>query len=219
MRPLGARIARLDSAIFGRLADQYLSLLADEVRGSTSVLDVGCGEASPLSRIGFRIPHSVGVDGHAPTLAACEAAGIHDEHVLLDVRALAERFGPDSFDCVVALDVLEHLPRRDGLDLLTTMERIATRKVVVFTPNGFLPQRPDDLNPMQQHLSGWTPEDLATRGFAITGVNGLKPLRTEHAKIAWRPEALWRRASWLSNPVVARRPSLAFQLLCVKELS
>lgn len=100
----------------------------------TSILDVGCGEDSPLRLFAHR-SYRVGVDAHQPALERSRATGIHDEYLLGDVTTLEEMFEPGSFDAVVAFDVLEHLEQQDGLDLLRSMERIATRRVVVLTPN------------------------------------------------------------------------------------
>ena len=60
---------------------------------------------------------------------------------------LAELFPPTSFDVVVAVDVLEHLERTDGFDLLEAMEQLARQRVVVFTPNGFVAQGAREGNP------------------------------------------------------------------------
>ena len=117
------------------------------------------------------------------------------------------------------MDVIEHLHEPDALALLADCERIARRRVVVFTPNGFLPQGDFRGNPHQVHVSGWSAERLRGLGFRVVGIHGWKPLRTSHARISWRPDWLWRRVSRLSQPLVAGRPELAFQLLCTKDVS
>jgi hypothetical protein len=71
------------------------------------------------------------------------------------------------------------------------MERIARDKIIVFTPNGFLPQDPWDGNPMQEHLCGWSVEDFRSRAYRVEGVLGWKALRGDlHApRLALRPLA------------------------------
>lgn len=79
---------------------------------------------------------------------------------------------PDrSVDSVVALDVIEHLKRREGRRLLVEAVRVARRQVVIFTPLGFLPQSysKDEFDAWgmggtrwQIHRSGWWPEDFPT---------------------------------------------------------
>jgi hypothetical protein len=181
-----------------------------------SVLDVGCGENARLIRLVPGIPYSLGVDARIPDPAS--DGRMHSEYRQLDVRSLSEHIPPGSFDCVVALDVIEHLGRDEGVQLLGSMESIATRRVIVFTPNGFLPQPPEPDNPYQEHLSGWTATDFERRGYRVVGINGWKPLRGPYASIRWRPRGLWRRLSQLTEPLVASDPRRAFQLLCVKDV-
>jgi hypothetical protein len=182
------------------------------VAGASSILDVGCGREGWLASwigTGSRL---VGVDlvGEAP-------AG-YDEFIRLDIRKLDERFGEDEFDCTVALDVVEHLAKDAGWKLLADLERIARRRVVIFTPNGFLPQDPYDGNPHQAHLSGWTVDEMRGLGYKVLGINGWRPLRTERAEFRFRPTPLVARISLLTQPLVTQRPRHAFQLLCVKDL-
>jgi hypothetical protein len=180
--------------------------------GASSVLDVGCGrEGRLVSWIGAR-SQLVGVDlvGDAPPG--------YDEFIQLDIRDLSERFGEDEFDCAVALDVVEHLSKDAGRKLLADLERVARRRVVIFTPNGFLPQEPYDDNPHQAHLSGWTVDEMRDLGYKVVGINGWRPLRTERAEFRFRPTALVARMSFLTQPLVAQRPRHAFQLLCIKDL-
>ena len=69
-------------------------------------------------------------------------------------------FDSCSFDCVTALDVIEHIKKAEGLRLLEDMERIAKKRIVVFTPNGFLPQSVHNNNPLQIHKSGWKVKEM-----------------------------------------------------------
>src|SRR5262249_18496684 len=100
--------------------------------------------------------HAVGVDAYEPAVEESRARGIHDEYRVADVRSIGELFDARSFDAVLAVDLIEHLEEADGLALLAAMERIARKRVVVFTPNGFLPQGAREGNPWQVHRSGWS---------------------------------------------------------------
>jgi ubiquinone/menaquinone biosynthesis C-methylase UbiE len=183
------------------------------------LLDVGCGERSPLHLFSREIPRTVGVDAHGPSLEASRRAGIHTDYVQTDVTGIGERFEPRSFDCVVLLDVIEHLSKEDGERMLEAMERIARRKVIVFTPNGLLPQPPEPGNPLQEHISGWTAEEMRRRGYEVTGIAGWKPLRGPYVKPRWRPHAAWERIALLTERRYESRPDDAFQILCVKRLA
>lgn len=196
--------------------ERYYTLLRREVAGYGSLLDVGCGFHSPVRRFRDAVPVRVGIDGFRPAIEASRAAGIHTHYVEADVRSLGQHFPPRSFDVVLASDLIEHLTKEDGLALLAAMERIARHKVIVFTPNGFVPQTAYQSNELQEHLSGWEPGEMRLRGYRVVGVNGWKPIFGERAQIRWRPKWVGRLAAALSRPIIYRRPELAFQILCVK---
>lgn len=73
-----------------------------------------------------------------------------------------------SVDTVFLLDVIEHLDKAQGRELLAWAEKIARCQVVVFTPLGFVKQEhPDGKDAWgmggggwQEHKSGWVPEDF-----------------------------------------------------------
>ena len=158
------------------------------------------------------------MDAFPEAIEASRKRGSHDELIELNVRRLGERFSPRTFDAVVAVDLLEHLERSEGLELLTEMERIARQRTVVFTPNGYVEQGARGANPFQVHRSGWSASDLGSLGYRVTGVHGLRLLRGEEASIRFRPERAWSLAADLTQPVVRRLPRLAFHLLAVKEV-
>lgn len=217
-RPLSV-LRRIDDAMFGSLRTEFVRLLGAELTDPTAtILDVGCGARSPLGGVEKRWLTSVGVDVHLPSLRSSARSQLHEAHVAADIRQLEDVFKPKSFDILIALDVIEHLPKDDGLRLLRAMDALARRKVIVFTPSGFLAQAPYDDNPFQEHVSGWSAAEMREHGFTVVGVNGWKPLRTERAAYAYRPYTLAARLSWLSQPLVRTRPHRAFQLLCVKKL-
>lgn len=213
-------IRSFDRALFGGFQHQYRRLLTRELTDCGRILDVGCGRDSPIRWISDSQGYdfTVGVDISEADLNESRRLGIHDCLVVLDISTLGRAFKSRSFDCVLASDVIEHLEKEQGLRLLDDMERVARRHVVVFTPNGFLEQPPDEDNPWQEHRSGWTVSEFRDRGYRVLGVNGWRPLRTMYAEIAFRPAKLWHRISLLTQPLAQRYPTLAFQLLAVKDL-
>lgn len=190
--------------------------LRRQLRDCRTVLDLGCGTCSPMRLVNG--PHLVGVDGHEPSLRQAQSRGTHDEYHLADVRRAGELFGERRFDACVALDVIEHLPKADGWQLLEVMERLATRRVIVVTPNGFVPQHSRD-GDLQEHLSGWLPEEFRGRGYAVLGLNGPKALRGEYAALRYRPKVFWGLVSFLAHCLYTRRHAeRAFTLFCVRKL-
>jgi SAM-dependent methyltransferase len=212
------RLRGVDTRLF-QSGDRFDVLLREWLlTDCRSVLDVGCGEKGTLVRRVPGIEYAFGVDLKIPS----EDADVprHAAYRELDVRSIASHFEPRSFDCVIALDLIEHLTRTDGERLLDGMERIARKRVIVFTPNGFLHQPPAPDNPYQEHLSGWRIRDFKRRGYDVVGINGWRRLRGPYARLRWcRPEPLWWRLSNFSQLLVESHPRWAFQLLCRKEIS
>ena len=217
---VGHLLRKWDARLFGVDYEQYHRVLKRLVLDGRceSLLDVGCGANSPVGRFAAQIPRRVGVDTHLPSIEQSRNAGIHSEYVISNVLEIGEKFAVDSFDCVTLLEVIEHLPREAGEQLLAQCERIARLRVVVSCPNGFLFQPPTPDNPFQEHISGWSAEDFRSRGYEVIGVSGWKPLRGPLMRPRWRPHAVFRRLSLLTERFVETRPDQAFQILCVKKI-
>lgn len=60
-------------------------------------------------------------------------------------------------DTVFLMDVIEHLPKQEGVSLLKETEGLVKKQIVVFTPLGFMEQDDGEWN---THRSGWLPEDF-----------------------------------------------------------
>jgi len=160
-----------------------------------------------------------GVDGYAPALEQARVLGTHDEYVTGDVRTILQLFAEKRFDGCVALDVIEHLPKPDGLRLLKEMEALARKKVIFFTPNGFMPQKSKD-GDLQEHLSGWTADEMRSRGYRVLGMYGPKWIRGEYANVKYRPRALWVLISISCHYLRTRRhPEKAAAIYCVRDLT
>ena len=193
-----------------------LGELRSTLRGSQTVLDVGCGNGSPL-RFLPKV-HLVGLEGYAPAVEEARRARTHDEYFAGDVKQLGDLFPSRRFDACIALDVIEHLQKEDGWRMLADMERLATRRVIVFTPNGFIPQRRQQ-GDLQEHLSGWTAEEMRQRGYRVLGMYGLKSLRGEYHRVKYQPRVFWVLVSMLTHYFYTRtRPEKAAAIYCVKDL-
>ena len=219
MARLRTRLVRpLDQRFFNPLANRYFDVLRQEILEGKTVLDVGCG-SSPVLMADIHPKRFVGIDVHIPSLRQARDRWPNAMFVAASAREIRALFKPKSFEVVVALDFIEHLPKDQGLAFLDLAERLASERVVIFTPNGFLKQEPYDGNPWQEHLSGYTVEEMRARGYRVIGINGLKQLRGERAKPRFRPYWVFKLLSLLTVPVVEERPHLAFQLLCVLDLT
>jgi SAM-dependent methyltransferase len=211
-------LTKLQEIYRARQLTHYEIELAKAVGACQSLLDVGCGSGSPIKSFSHKM-HCVGVDAFAPSIEKSEKQGIHKEYHEMKVLDIGKKFGPGSFDCVLATDLIEHLSKEDGIKLIEMMERIAKKTVIIFTPNGYLPQGKYENNPWQVHLSGWTAEEMVGRGYRVIGISGWKPLKGEYAEVRFWPKLFWNNLSEFSQLFVRNRPEHAFHLLCVKTIS
>ena len=208
----------MNNSLFTRWLNPFYTELDNAIGCAESLLDIGCGTATPLAKLSTRPRLLVGVDGFQPSIDISRANHLHDDYVKCDLLDIDTHFTPDSFDVTVALDVIEHFSKDDGLRLLQKMEAIAKQRVLIFTPNGFLPQNEHSGNILQRHLSGWSAREMEDMGYRVIGINGWKPLLGEFALPKLRPVKLWTLISRFSQPLVRNHPQHAFALLCVKEL-
>lgn len=193
----------------------YRLWLRKVLAGAEQVLEVGCGKSPNLLWIGVK--NSVGIDGFEPYLEVARAEKLHEKLVLGDVRELEKYFRSGQFDVVIALDVIEHLTKEDGLRMLKSMEAVARQKVVIFTPSGFLPQHSFENNDLQEHLSGWEAGEMKALGYQVTGLLGPKKLRGEMHVLKGRPKFFWGLVSILCHTFWTRwHPAQAAAILCVK---
>jgi len=198
---------------------KFVPNLQKEILGvSLTVLDLGCGKSSPLKFFSADLKYSLGVDSFGSYLEESKKQGIHSDYLQADIFSACEKMADKSFDCVIALDLIEHLTKNQGLKLIREMERLARRKIIIYTPNGFFSQEDFDYNQAQKHLTGWTVEELKNSGFKVKGMSGLKYFRRGFMGKALRPKIFWQFLASASQPLVFFIPQLSHQLLCIKVL-
>ena len=210
------------SPLFERMFHTLSYCLRTELKDCQTVLDLGCGWSSPL-QFCKNIDFSVGVEAYKPYLDKSMRSGIHSKYMNKSIESVS--FPERSFDAVILIEVLEHLPNKVGKRILANAERWAKKKVIVTSPNGFIEQKSYDRNPLQRHLSGWNALTMKELGFQSKGLQGLKILRqpdSHHGKltdtIRFRPRLFWFAVSALSQLLTYYTPSLAFDLFSVKKL-
>ncbi len=155
-----------------------------------SVLDVGTGLMRSLGEL--PCPVKIGLDAHRPYLTHREIAGA----VPINAHALEiERlFVPGAVDLVTLIDVIEHFPPEDAVEVLRQAETVARRRVVLFTPRGRFPQAGHDLfglggEELQQHRSTWEPGDLVELGYRVAVLTDFHDARNEAFVKAFGPDA------------------------------
>lgn len=188
-----------------------------------TALDIGCGYSSLLSRFRPAIK-TVGLDASQEVLDKARAQGQHDDYILADISALEpgtilERTGGRLFDLVTLIDLIEHLPKRQGFELLEKCEQLSSKYIIVNTPNGFLEQGPEFGNKFQRHLSGWFPHDFEGLGYSVYGTFGTKFLRgyggLPRYHFPGADQCDWLLAALLRTE---RRIRWAFSLIAIKDI-
>jgi hypothetical protein len=200
-----------------RLHKQYITLLERELEDCRVALDLGCGERPFLWEC-EALENVIGVDG---SRRACLGARETPKYESVVQSCLPELpFRERSVDVVTLLQIVEHLPKPVASDLIAAAERVARRKVIITTPNGFVRQEAYDDNPFQEHLSGWSIDDLRQRGYKVLGMEGPKMARRrESAEVLFPQRFLSVFISFgLCEGYLENRPQHAFQLFAVKSV-
>lgn len=144
-------------------------LIGRDVAPSDTVLDLGCGILQATDRLGSC---HLAVDCFDAYLDKIKGSGPTLKWNLRDV-ALGLPFPRRSYDHVLLLDVLEHLGEHYHACLLGEAEAIARKRVVVFSPDGMMPQEAWDAwglghNPLQAHVSAVHADAFRQRGYEVS---------------------------------------------------
>lgn len=196
----------------------FFSRLQEEVGNSKSVLDVGCGNNSPVGHL-KKTFYSEGIDIFPRCIQISRKNRYHDSYRLGDVRKLSKYYKNKSFDTLISIDVIEHLTKSESLKMISQMEKMARKKVILMTPKGYIDQGAYDGNPYQVHHSGWTKKDLQDLGYKVYGLRGFKYLRNDAATIRFSPWIFWGFLSFITEVLLYPFPDLSFQLFAVKSVT
>ena len=205
--------------------------LRNLVSDSWSVLDIGCGPNPPVLTY-VNPANYVGIDAYQFSIdrLLVEPSFVRlksKEAICSEIQSLD--FDKNQFDAVLLVDVIEHLDKHEGTELLRKAIGWARLAVYVSTPNGFLEQKPYDSNNYQVHLSGWNKKDFVELGFnRIRGGGGPKfmrrtemdPLQWSHTgsgSIRFRPKIIWSILSAVFQSFYFWIPNKSFQLYAVYE--
>jgi SAM-dependent methyltransferase len=150
------------------------------------ILDVGCGfgKWGSLCATNYwetinpdrgKMMEIVGCEGYLPNVEMAQRNGYYTDCVHLKFPPLP--FEDSSFDTVLMIEIIEHLPDAEAERLIAEAKRIARKRIVLSTPNF-----PDfrkahasvtGLNDLDSHLSYWSRSRLRKLGFIVRGT-GLK---------------------------------------------
>lgn len=133
-----------------------------------SVMDVGCGTGKYLRMLAA--PTVIGIDAHLPTIAHAKSVCPTADLRLLDMRDL-HVFKDDTVECIVAMDIIEHVIKDEAFLVLKEFERVASKCIFLFVPTGNHPQAGDATNLgnfyWQVHRSTWHSDEFKALGYEI----------------------------------------------------
>lgn len=147
---------------------QALKTVQEKIIQTDTVLDIGCG-IRPQTYV-HAIRH-VCIEPHKPYIERLRKESEDDpQYIILNCAWLpgVYLFTDKSFDTVFIIDMIEHIEKESGHQLVKQAERLARKQIVIFTPLGFMEQTHQDGRDRwgmdggfwQTHRSGWTPEDF-----------------------------------------------------------
>lgn len=175
-------------------------------KSTSSMLDIGpfWGAVGRLLRMrGKKRYFLVGMDVNYSYLTYCKKKGLYDGLVLADGRYMP--FRSDSFDVILALEVIEHLTKDEGMEFLKDLDRVNRRQVIISTPIGFT-EMYDYHSESQKHLSGWFPSEFQRIEYKVRGSYGIRFFP--------RDLAYWISYLW---PLDYYFPQCAYNMICVKK--
>lgn len=146
-------------------------LIYAATKNGESLLSLGCGIGLELQSLGTADITAVDI---APQYlevvpAFCSGAKLIQD----DVTDYIESQPDKSVDVISLVDVLEHLTKVRGRSTLENCKRVAKRRVIVFTQDGYVKNEPHNAwgikgaDKHQKHLSGWTQKELEKLGFTL----------------------------------------------------
>jgi SAM-dependent methyltransferase len=214
---------------FGRIFHTLIYCLQKELKNCKSVLDLGCGLMSPIIYC-KEIEYSIGVEIYKPYLDESKKKKIHTEY--LNKRIEEIMFPDNSFDSVLLIEVLEHLNKETGIEILKKIEKIARKKIIITTPGGYFSQNEVDKNPFQKHLSGWSINDFKKYGYKCRGLAGLRffyknennveslisnTADNDYLNIKYKPKKLFYLINSFFQIFSYYFPKKSFEIMAVKE--
>ena len=190
-----------------------------------TILDLGCGDGTLMeSLLDGEDWEITGVELHQETYKKAKQKGIYKDVYNTDVVNLNRKIKSKKYDVVFSSQILEHLSKRNGRKALEVWERLASKKLIITTPVGFVEfdpiEKKEDNNPLQKHLSGWEPEELRQLGFKVYG-QGLKLIYGKHGLARLNPPLflLWSALGLIFSPLVYFFPRLGTYMFAAKVIN
>lgn len=203
----------------------YMKLLRDLVGEAKTILDLGCEDGRLLTLLSEGKNWKVtGVDIFQKNVNRAAKRKIYVKVIKGDIVEISKKLIREKkkFDVVFCSQVIEHIDRKKGEELLSMVDKLAGKRIIMGTPRGFMEQPHAFLgdNPHQVHKSGWSEDDFRKRGYKVYGI-GFGPVWSEEGlgRTYSKPVAVLASIiSYVFSPIVYYFPFLAAGILCTKEI-
>lgn len=106
-------------------------LVQEEIKKEDSVISLGCGILQEID--GLKCKSFKGIDIYEPYIKKVKEKGYDIE--LQDITKM--KYSENSYDIVLALDIIEHLKFIDVKKLIPLFKKMAKKKVIIYTPSKF----------------------------------------------------------------------------------
>jgi SAM-dependent methyltransferase len=177
-RPKGAKGEELitddmRSKLLPLLPTSTTSLLRQSIRRiecirAYDILDIGCGDGERIELIDPAARYrTVGIDLSASRLIKAKRRGVYKDCVACDANHIP--FIERSFTTVLCAHTIEHLEKESGVALISRLQEMADRQVIITTPVGYLSVDEFVEDPLMKHKSGYTPKEMRSMGFCVRG--------------------------------------------------
>ncbi|MBS0290028.1 MAG: glycosyltransferase [Proteobacteria bacterium] len=135
---------------------------------SDVVLDLGCG-IRPMNH--FKPKLHLMVEPCLEYVDILKYRNANDKSTLIfqqDALSFLKKMASQSVDSIFMLDVIEHIEKEQGQEIIKECERVAREQIVLFTPMGYLSQHCNNDKDawgltggaFQNHLSGWSLDEF-----------------------------------------------------------
>ncbi len=186
-----------------------------------TILDIGCGDGSFMKKINTDNKYQItGLELYDPYIKKALKTGVYKQIKKMDLNKIIIK--KKSYDVVLALQVIEHLSKKEGIELIKKIESIAKNKVIITTPNGFVNYDPFenlDNNKLQKHKSGWNINELTNYKYKVYGQGSYFIYRSDSILYKFRKlKYLFAVLSYLVSPFTYFLPFSAAYLVAVKNV-
>lgn len=202
----------------------YLGLFRRSLGNPKTILDLGCGDGTFMAALTKGKKYKiVGVDIFEDVVNRAKALGIYDLVIKGDVVGESKKMVQQKkhFDTIFCCQLIEHMSQEEGERLLSILDQLATERIVIATPRGLV--EAEDLsghNPHRHHISGWTIEAFAKRGYTVYGLgfkyglpeSGISKINNKIIAYAYMVR------TFLMSPFVYLFPSLGAGILAIKKI-